>query len=260
MQRLTPIVKNILLLNIGLFLIQSFLGVNLVDILGLRYIASDHFKPYQFFTHLFVHADFMHLFSNMFTLFMFGAILENTLNSRRFLMFYIITGLGAAVLYSFIYYFEVNKIEIAYHAYLADPGPEHFNTYLSQFSQGAYKEFYDFSTIFFDHANDTKYIAESKVIAQKLYELKANIPIVGASGAIFGILMAFAMLFPNVELFLLFLPIPIKAKYFIALFGTYELYAGLQKNPSDNVAHFAHLGGILFAYFFIRWWRKRLHS
>ena len=260
MQRLTPIVKNILLLNIGLFLVQSFLGVNLIDLLGLRYIASDHFKPYQFFTHLFVHADFMHLFSNMFSLFIFGTILESTLGSKRFLAFYIITGLGAAVLYSFIYYFEVNRIETAYYAYLADPSPAHFNSYLSQFSQEVYKKFYNFSNNFFHHTDNTEYIAESKVIARKLYELKADIPIVGASGAIFGILMAFAMLFPNVELFLLFIPIPIKAKYFVTLFGIYELYAGLQKNPSDNVAHFAHLGGIVFAYFFIRWWRKQQHS
>lgn len=257
MQRLTPIVKNILLLNVGLFLIQSFLEVNLIDLLGLRCVSSDHFRPYQFFTHLFVHADFMHLFSNMFSLFIFGTILEYTLASKRFLAFYIITGLGAAVLYSFIYYFEVNRMEAAYHAYLADPSPACFKIYLSKFSQEAYNSFYNFSTLFFDHTNDIAYIAESKAIARKLYELKANTPIVGASGALFGILMAFAMLFPNVELFLLFIPIPIKAKYCVALFGVYELYAGLQKNPTDNVAHFAHLGGILFAYFFIRWWRKR---
>ena len=91
----------------------------------------------------------------------------------------------------------------------------------------------------------------------QLYRLKADIPTVGASGAIFGILTAFSMLFPNAQLSLFFLPIPISAKYFIVLYGMYELYAGIQDNPADNVAHFAHLGGIVFAYLFIRWWRKR---
>ncbi|MEL6412804.1 MAG: rhomboid family intramembrane serine protease, partial [Bacteroidota bacterium] len=91
---------------------------------------------------------------------------------------------------------------------------------------------------------------------QQLYTLKANIPVVSASGAIFGLLMAFAMLFPNAALFVYFIPIPVKAKYFMAFYTLYELYAGVQNNPASNVAHFAHVGGVLFGYLFIRWWKQ----
>ena len=111
------------------------------------------------------------------------------------------------------------------------------------------------STFFEQYATIRWYIA-SKEIAGQLYALKADMPTVGASGSIFGIFMAFAMLFPNIELFLFFVPLPIKAKYMIAIYGMYELYAGMLANPADNVAHFAHLGGALFAYLFIRWWKK----
>jgi len=257
MQRLTPLVKNLLIINVGCFLAQSLLGFDLIDAFGLRDVLSDHFKPYQFFTHLFVHANFSHLLSNMFALFMFGPILENTLGYRPFLAFYIITGIGAAVLYSGIHYLEVSRMEAIYHAYLANPDPESFNTYLNKFAYDMYTSFYNFVNAFFDHPNDEAYIAKSKAIVHKFYKLKADMPIVGASGAIFGILIAFAMLFPNVELLMLFVPIPIKAKYFVTFYGVYELYAGIQANPGDNVAHFAHLGGLLFGYLFIKEWKKK---
>src|SRR5690606_1488761 len=111
---------------------------------------------------------------------------------------------------------------------------------------------YDFAYQFFDHPNDPTYIAQGKEIMKRLYLLKIDIPTVGASGAIFGLLTAFAMLFPHAQLSIFLLPITIQAKYFIVLYGAYELYAGIQTNPADQVAHFAHLGGILFAYIFIR--------
>ena len=196
MQRLTPVVKHLLFINVGVFLAQRIVDIDFMHTLGLRYIFSDFFRPYQLFTHLFVHADFMHLAINMFSLFTFGPVLEYTLTSKRFITFYLLTGIGAAVLYEGIQYIEMG------------------------------------------------------MIGTPLYVL------VGASGSIYGIFMAFAMLYPNVELFIYFIPIPVKAKYVIAFFGVYELYAGIRANPSDNVAHFAHLGGIVLAYFFIRWWRR----
>ena len=252
MSRLPPAVARLLLINVVCFLAIKFLEVDLIDLLGLRYVCSEHFKPYQFFTHLFVHASFMHLFSNMFTLITFGPALEHTLSSKRFILFYLITGLGAAVLYSAACYLEVGKIEAMYHAYLAHPGPASFSTFLSKFPHDTYSSFCNFIHAFFEYPDDPAYIARSKAIVSQLYRFKADIPTVGASGAIFGILTAFAMLFPNAQLSLLFLPIPISAKYFIVLYGMYELYAGIQNNPADNVAHFAHLGGIVFAYLFIR--------
>lgn len=256
MSRLTPAVEKLLLINVVLFLVIRLLGFDLIDLLGLRCILSKHFRPYQFFTHLFVHAGFIHLFSNMFTLVTFGPVLEHTLSSKRFFLFYLITGLGAAVLYLVVCYLEVSKIKALYQAYLAYPSPAGFNTFLSKFPHGTHSSFYNFLHAYFEYPDNPAYIARSKAIVSQIYRLKVNIPVVGASGAIFGILTAFAILFPNAQLSLLFLPIPISAKYFTVLYGIYELYAGMQNNPADNVAHFAHLGGIVFAYLLIKWWRK----
>ena len=257
MHRMTPIVKRLLFLNITIFFVQNLLRLDLIDNLGLRCVLSDYFRPYQFFTHLFVHASFSHLFSNMFALLTFGPILEHTLNSKKFVSFYIITGLGAAILYAVMQYFEVSKLESLYHTYLTQPDPKSFVAYLKNFPHNTYNSFYSFISAFFECPDDLAYIAKSKAIVSQLYTLKANMPTVGASGSVFGIFMAFAMLFPNTALFLFFIPFPIKAKYVIAIYGMYELYAGVRDNPADNVAHFAHLGGALFAYLLIRWWKRQ---
>ena len=195
----------------------------------------------------------------MFALITFGPILEHTLNPKKFITFYIATGLGAAVLYAGIQYVEVSKLKTLYHTYLEHPDPKSFVTYFKYFPRNTYSSFYSFISAFFAHPDDLAYIAKSRTIVGQLYTLKADMPTVGASGSVFGIFMAFAMLFPNVELFLFFIPFPIKAKYVISIYGGYELYAGIRDNPTDNVAHFAHLGGILFAYIFIKWWKERHH-
>ena len=260
MLSITPIVRQLLLINIGLFFVQSLLGVDLINSLGLRYVFSGSFRPYQFFTHLFVHASFSHLFSNMFSLLTFGPMLEHTLTSKRFTTFYILTGMGAAVLYACIQYLEVSKLEVLYHAYWAQPDPQRFVAFLHYFPHSTYNAFYSFIAAFFEHPDNLAYIAKSKAIVSQLYMLKVDRPTVGASGSVFGIFMAFAMLFPNIELYLYFIPIPIKVKYVIAIFSVYELYAGMKASPTDNVAHFAHLGGILFAYLFIRWWRQQRYD
>jgi membrane associated rhomboid family serine protease len=259
MRQLTPVVEKILIINLIVFFANKFFGWDLADLLGLRYIFSDQFKPYQFLTHLFVHASFNHLFSNMFTLITFGPILEYQLSSKRFLSLYLVTGIGAALLYTLIFYFEIGKLESIYYSCLTNPTPENLSIFLRKFPD-VYNVFHNFIHDFFQSANDPAYIARSKAIVTQLAPLlknKIDIPIVGASGAIFGILTAFAMLFPNASLSLLLLPIPIKAKYFVIFYGMYELYAGIQANPADNVAHFAHLGGILFAYLFIKWYQRK---
>lgn len=259
MNRLTPVVEKILIGNLIIFVIYKFFGFDLVDLLGLRYISSPQFAPYQLITHLFVHASLGHLFSNMFTLITFGPILETQLSSRRFLGVYLLTGIGAALLYTGILYLEISKFKDLYLHYFIEPTPEGLSLYLQKFPK-MYSNYYPFINDFFQHSEDPAYIAKSKSIVSQLYQLKTEIPIVGASGAIFGLLTAFAMLYPHARLSLFLLPIPIKAKYFVILYGIYELYAGLQNNPSDNVAHFAHLGGILFAYLFIKWYQKRAAS
>jgi membrane associated rhomboid family serine protease len=255
MTKLTPIVEKLLFINIVLFLAHKFLGFNLIDLFGFRFLFSEHFRTYQLFTHLFMHASFLHLCSNMFSLVSFGPILEQTLSSKRFLLFYLVAGVGAALLYSLVGYVQLSKLSTLYHAYMVHPTPEGFTTFLNRFPQHLYKSSYEFGYHFFDHPDNQAYIVESKVIIDKLYRLKTDMPTVGASGAIFGILTAFSMLFPYAQVSLFLLPIPIKAKYFIVLYGLYELWAGIETRPADQVAHFAHLGGILFGYLFIKLWQ-----
>lgn len=259
MRNLTPVVEKILIINVIIFLTNQFLGLNLVGLLGLRYVFSPQFNPFQLITHLFTHASFYHLFSNMFTLITFGPILEYYLSSKRFIYLYLVTGIGAALLYTLVFHLEIGKLESIYYNYLVTPTPKNFIKLLHKFPN-MYNAYHNFIDDFFNNADDPAYIARSKAIVAQLAPVlkhKINIPIVGASGATFGLLTAFAMLFPSARLSLLLLPIPIKAKYFVILYGIFELYAGIQNNPADNVAHFAHLGGILFAYLFIKWYQRK---
>ncbi len=253
---MTPIVKKFFLANVIIYLLHHWLDIALIDDFGLRSFLSEAFFPYQLFTHLFVHANFFHLLSNMLVLYMLGPILEKTLGEKRFFIFFFFTGIGASLIYLGINYLELKKLKQAYQNYILHTTPENFYAFISEYSQTSYRNYYHFVQKFFNHPQDIDCIKKSASIVENLFHTKIDRPIVGASGAVFGLLMAFAMLFPNASLFLIFIPIPIKAKYFVALYGIYELYAGIQDHPTDQVAHFAHLGGILFAYIFIRWLRK----
>ena len=207
-QILPPVVKNILIINGLLFLATITLlsqGIDLRQMLGLYHWQSDNFKTWQIISHMFMHGDFTHLFFNMFAVWMFGAQLENLWGSKRFLNYYLITGLGAAMLHFFIFHFyELASFPIQYQNILI-----------------------------------TKHL------------------VLGASGCLFGLLVAFGLLFPNTMLFFLFIPFPIKAKYFVVIYGLAELYYGIQNNPSDNIAHFAHLGGMLCGFIIIKYWQYR---
>jgi len=223
---LPDVVKNLLIINGLLFLATISLnniGIDLVKILGLHQFQSPNFKPHQIITHLFMHGNISHLLMNMFALWMFGKILENIWGAKRFLTYYIITGIGAAILHLLVSQYQILQLSSEY--------PE----LLSIALDGLYRQ-----------GN-----SESLKLTQLILT-----PTVGASGAVFGILLAFGMLFPNTQLFLLFPPIPIKAKFFVIFYGLFELYLGIMNNPNDNVAHFAHLGGMLFGYLLIKYWRK----
>ena len=206
---LPEVVKNLLILN-GLFFLATVslnnLGIDLVKILGLHQFQSPDFRPHQLITHLFMHGNFTHLFFNMFALWMFGKILENVWGSKRFLIYYMITGIGAASIHLLISQYQIISI--------SNQIPEMVNLAI----EGRYNP--------------------SIPISKKLTQLIIT-PTVGASGAVFGLLLAFGMLFPNALLYLYF-AIPIKAKYFVIGYGLIELYAGISNNPADNVAHFAH--------------------
>lgn len=253
---MTPVVRMLLIMNVGVFLLEAT-GVNLIDRFGLRSVLSPAFAPYQFVTHMFLHAGFMHLFSNMLGLFVFGPMLERVWGSNRFLFFYFFTGIGAGLLFSGINYYETSELRDSVMVFNAGPSPEALQNFLYRNSPSLLAEFDNFLNAFEDNPGDSAYIRGSIKIVNSYYAQQVNIPMVGASGAIFGILMAFGLLFPNTELFLLFPPIPIKAKYLVAFYGAYELYSGVYRTQSDNVAHFAHIGGMLFAFILVRYWNTQ---
>ena len=222
---LPAVVKNLLIINGLLFLATislNNLGIDLVKIFGLHQFQSNDFRPHQIITHLFMHGSFTHLFFNMFALWMFGKVLENIWGQKKFLIYYMITGIGAAAIHLIFCQYQIINI--------SNQIPDLVNIAI----EGKYNP--------------------SIPLSKKLTQLIIT-PTVGASGAVFGLLLAFGMLFPNALLYLYF-AIPIKAKYFVIGYGLIELYAGISNNPADNVAHFAHLGGMIFGYFLIKYWKK----
>jgi rhomboid-like protein len=207
-------VFSLIAINVVFFALSSWQGDFMYSWLALFYPASPLYKPIQLIGHLFMHANFMHIFSNMFALFMFGTVLERVWGPQRFLFFYFVTGLGAVALH------------LGVQAWIL----------------------YNFTGSF---APSIEQLSEFPQIANTYI-----IPTVGASGAVFGILAAFGLLFPNTEMMLIFLPVPIKAKYFISLYIFWELYRGMSMADGDNVAHFAHLGGALFGFILVKLWNR----
>lgn len=229
-----PVVKNLLIVNVLMLLamiVTDRSGIDLPDILGLHHWSSKLFEPYQLITYMFLHGGFTHLLFNMFALWMFGRILEQVWGPKRFLIYYMITGIGAGVIQMIVTEIRIDMllshIDPQYYQLILDNG-------LSVLESG--KNYSD-------------------PIAGEINQL-INTSTIGASGAVFGILLAFGMLFPDARLMLLIPPIPIKAKYMVAIYGALELYLGLSNNAADNVAHFAHLGGMLFGFIMIKMWKK----
>lgn len=255
-------VKNLLIINIAVFFISSLLPLRLEDIMALRYIEADAFAPYQFFTYMFAHGSFMHLFSNMLSLFFLGPLLESFWGSNRFLIFYIVTGIGAAVIYTGIEFTKASVVENKVEIYADNPNPDDFSKIVSKHFQDVARstrfDFYSEMERFFNDPDNPQLQKRTKTILREAYDVKINMgAMLGASGAIFGLLMAIAMLFPNVQFMLLFPPIPIRAKYLALILGALELYYLARQDPTDNVAHVAHLGGMIFAFIMIKMWRSK---
>jgi membrane associated rhomboid family serine protease len=233
---LPPVVKNILIINALFFLatmgFEAAFKIDLTDKLGMHYFGSPLFRPYQIITYMFMHGGFGHIFFNMFALWMFGNVLENFWGPKRFLIYYMITGIGAILIQMLVVYIQIRNAE----AYLS---PEQISDIVS---------------------NGYKYLQEGKNFvdadAAKL-NLLYNTPTIGASGAVFGILLAFGMIFP-ISVIYLYFAIPIKAKWFVVLYGGMELFFGVSNYSNDNVAHFAHLGGMLFGFLLILYWNKKI--
>jgi membrane associated rhomboid family serine protease len=260
---LPPVVKNLLIIN-GLFFLatisfESAFRINLVDILGLHYFDSELFRPYQFVTYMFLHADSKHIIYNMFALWMFGYLLENVWGSKRFLSYYMITGIGAAAVQTFVIWMDISSIQTAAATYSHNPSLNGFIAFVRQYYpqyfeiEGTVKTFIGEWSL---SPKNPLFLQQSTEYISQLIQLQMNVSTIGASGAVYGILLAFGMMFPNMLVYIWFL-FPIKAKWIVIFYGAIEIFSGLSNNPSDNVAHFAHLGGMIFGFFLIIYWRKK---
>jgi len=233
---LPAVTKNILLINIILFLACEAIPLLKEPLTGY-YFERESFRIWQVITHMFMHGGVGHLFMNMFGVYMFGALLESYWGPKKFLNYYLVCGLGAFGLHQFISYLEIHNL-------MSQMPSELVNEVLSNGRQALME-----SKNFVDHN------------AAKL-NIAMNVGLVGASGCLFGLLIAYGMLFPNSELMLLFLPFPIKARYFVIGYGVIELLLALADRQGDNVAHYAHIGGMLIGYVILKYWQKqgRLYS
>lgn len=262
-QFLPLVIKNLMIINGLVWLVQVTLlkryGYDMNDLFALHYWGSPGFRPHQFITHLFMHStsDPWHLLMNMFTLWMFGSTLENRWGSKRFLIFYIICGIGASLCYMGVLTYENMTLAKYANAFLDNPTFNNFIALDRKFHlDNANVSMQDMKEAI---AQGNQFAIDMAKIYVKQYMLNySNSIVVGASGAVYGILFAFGYLFPNAIIFLYFFPV--KAKYFVAFMILTEVWAGIQNAPDDNVAHFAHLGGALFAYLLLRGWNKRHRS
>lgn len=232
------VVKNLIILNVIVFITTKFLFPQYYDMLAMHFILIDKFEPFQIVTHMFMHSKygFAHIFFNMFSLWMFGSVLEQVWGPKRFLSFYLIAGLGSIGLFTLTNYlqwlhitnnFSFEQIQAIKDAVLTVDGGYRYHL-IEGYDRGQVEN------------------------AIRLYFGQ----VVGASGAIYGVLVAFGMLFPNTELMLIFFPVPIKAKYFIPILIVIELFLGVNSFKWDNIAHFAHLGGALFGFIMVKIWNR----
>lgn len=280
-QILPPIVKNLIIINAIMVFAQFVLGkygIDLADYLGLHYWKSEHFHSWQFLTHMFMHGSYndlgltiTHFFFNMFTLWMFGNVLENVWGPQRFLIFYLVCGLGAAMLHMGVVGYEFHNIEQAFVHYQANPDPGAMRAFIDAHvtrSTGNSLTNEVFNTYNFWISHPGADMSQKSITALQHYLHGYTYPAtgqyfdgifdeatVGASGAVFGILFAFGYMFPNTLLYIYFL-VPIKAKYVVGAFALYELFMGVQNSAGDNVAHFAHIGGMLVAFILLKVWNK----
>lgn len=256
-----PVVKNLIIINILLLLatwvLNNTVGVDLTKMLGLFYFKSSKFQPFQIVTHMFMHGGLTHLFFNMFALWMFGRVLETVWGSKRFFIYYMITGLGAAVIHSLVIHIEISAITNSFEKFANTPSPDTFAAFVKDHFSAYYNQIYsNLLDSWYANPDNPAFISRAYDYYNQLLNLKMNIPTVGASGAVFGVLLAFGMLFPNTQLMLIFPPIPIRAKYFVIIYGILELWLGITQ-PGSNIAHFAHLGGMLFGYLLIKYWNYK---
>ncbi|HPG56032.1 MAG: Rhomboid family protein [Bacteroidetes bacterium ADurb.Bin302] len=237
-----PAIKNLIIINfifwLASIILPKYANIDIVDWLGLHYWLSDKFNPAQLITYMFLHdtSSFSHIFFNMFGLWMFGKNIEMFWGTKRFLIFYFVTGIGAGIIQELTWMVDYVPIVNAINEYASSKDISQLMPYLKNIQEN--------TIIPIDQLMDFK----TQILNQPIT--------VGASGALFGILLAFAMLFPQARMFMIFIPIPIRAPYFVAFYALAELFMGIGGN-ADGIAHYAHLGGMLFGLILILIWKKK---
>lgn len=261
---LPPVVKNLLIIN-GLFFLaqlmfESVFKIDLVNYLGMHYFESSKFNPIQLVTYMFLHStsQFTHILFNMFALWMFGYLIENVWGGKRFLIYYMVTGIGAAVVHMAVMYFSISNLQADAAMIMRAPDPTDFYNFIVRHFPYYENSLSEFINAWSLQPANSDMINQASEYLNELIEIRKDVPTVGASGAVFGILLAFGMMFPNTLIYLYFF-FPIKAKWFVILYGGLELYLGIQNSVGDNVAHFAHLGGMVFGFFLIRYWNRQIN-
>ena len=258
------VIKNIMIINALFFLAKMMvgpsIGVDFDDYLGLHHWSSDKFMVHQLVTHIFMHGNMAHILFNMFALWMFGMQLENLWGPKRFLLYYMLTALGAATLYLGYVHYGLEALVTQLNELKISPSADLFLQYvddnipLASFNPKYSLAINEVASLWRKNPGDVQLASQAYALVQEYIDFKRDIPMVGASGAVYGILLGFGMLFPNTLLYIYFL-FPVKAKYAVIGFGLLELYSGLENDPTDNVAHFAHLGGMLFGYLILKAWK-----
>lgn len=231
------VTKNLIIINVLLFLGKLAAQSQNIDLdyyLAMFYPGSAHFKPWQIVSHIFMHGNITHLLFNILGVWMFGAKLEQIWGPKRFLQFYFFSALGAFLLHFGIIYFQIQQA-------LPFVDPENLDMVISE-GRNLLSNGRNYTDTYLSALN-----------------YNYNIPVLGASGALFGILVAFAMYWPNTELFFLFIPVPIKAKYAVIGYAVFELFSGIS-GFMPGIAHFAHLGGALFGFVLVKYWNKKNRS
>jgi membrane associated rhomboid family serine protease len=260
-QILPLVIKNLIIINVLVFIAQQTVEKSgnpnfMNDLFALHTWQSPLFKPWQFVTHLFMHGNMGHIFSNMFALWMFGSVLENLWGPKKFLTFYIVCGLGAALMHIIVLYFETNALLQSYAAL-----KQHFNfgNFQNFFAERHIGDYYRGALNVVDQwrssPNNALAAQEAYGLTQQFINDRLNEPTLGASGAVFGCLAAFGYLFPNTYIYIYFF-LPLKAKWFVLIYAGLELTMALQNSAGDNVAHFAHLGGAIFGLALVYFWNK----
>ena len=261
---LPPVIKNLLIANVVVFLVDSLIArsgvIDLNNWLALHNFQSEYFSPIQLITYMFMHGGITHIFFNMFALVMFGRVLEQVWGGKRFLVYYLVTGVGAALCQNIVGYLTLSGLHNEVMAFINTPDPEIFTRLIRSNLDHPANWVNELITSYTASPNNPYLIEHAKMTANQLFATAANVPTVGASGAVFGVLLAFGMMFPNVQLMLIFPPIPMKAKWFVLAYGLIELFAIIVPSANDNVAHFAHLGGMLFGFLLIKYWNKRIDT